>query len=656
MEEHSFRLVKRQGIAGLATRFRALWWRVVIAVLFALATSGMGATVGVAAAETISAEHVAVTQQAKVLPADGAAADFFGECVAISGDTMVVGAPASASLVKAGSAYVFVRTGGVWLQQAKLVADDAGAADVFGSSVAIEGDTVVVGAPGDDGRIGAAYVFTRAGGTWTQRAKLTASDGLPGDNFGQSVAISAERVVVGAPYSGPHGVFSGSAYVFLLDPLGWVQLVKLTASDGAAQDRFGQSVAINGDSVVVGAPYADAPGADSGAVYVFVRSVMTWFQSKLTAADGGGGDRFGESVAISGDTVIIGATLSGHPSMEYGCAYVFDRSTGSWIQSKLTSTDGTPGDHFGFRVAVNGDTAVIGALHDSSGAASSGSAYVFVKAGGTWTRLVKLSPVDRAVGDQFGSSVAISANTLVVGAACDDSFGDASGSAYVSLLNEPPLADAGPDQEVPPSAKVTLNAANSRDRDNTIASFQWKQLSGPRVHLSNPRANQATFIAPEVGAKGATLAFQVKVVDPDGASATDACLVTVTVDNRGPLAKAGGAQRVLGGSAITLNGNRSRDPDGTALKYRWKQISGPPVALSGRSSPQATFTAPTVGWCGTSLRFRLTVTDRAGLKAEDTTLVNVCAGNRPPKARAGRRQTVSGGTRVHLDGSASSFG
>jgi hypothetical protein len=223
----------------------------------------------------------------------------------------------------------------------------------------------------------------------------------------------------------------------------------------------------------------------------------------------------------------------------------------------------------------------------------------------------------------------------------------------VCVLNEPPLADAGPDQEVPPGARVTINAANSRDRDNTIASFQWRQLSGPRVRISNRRANQATFIAPEVGTRGATLKYQVKVVDPDGASATDTCLVTVTGDNRGPLAKAGAAQRVVSGSSVTLNGSRSRDPDGGALKYRWNQLSGPPVTLSGRSSPQAAFTAPTVGWCGAALRFRLTVTDRSGLKAEDTTVVNVCAGNLPPTARAGRRQTVNGGTRVHLDGSAS---
>jgi hypothetical protein len=499
MEERTFRFVKTQGIASPATRFRALWWRVVIVMLFGLVSGGMSGMVAVAMAGSASAEHAAVAQQAKVLPADGAPADFFGESVAVSGDTMVVGAPASASLVKSGSAYVFVRTGGVWIQQAKLVANDAGASQVFGSSVTIQGNIVVVGAPGDEGRIGAAYVFIRIGGIWTQHAKLTASDGLPGDNLGWSVAISGTRVAVGAPYTPDRGVFSGSVYIFEIGALGWAQIIKLTAFDGAAIDHFGTSVALEGETLVVGAPDANAPASNSGAAYVLVHTGLLWFPSKLTATDAEADGRFGQSVAISGNTVVIGAP-SGGMVPHNGRAYVVDRSTGPWIQSGLTPTDGAPGDNFGCRVAVSGDTVLIGAILDNSRANHAGCAHLFVRGSGIWTRQAKLTAADGAPGDELGSSVAISGNTLVVGASADDSFGEASGSTYVCLMNEPPLADAGPYQEVRPSARVTLNAANSRDRDNTIASYRWRQLSGPRVRLSNPRANQATFSAPRVGA------------------------------------------------------------------------------------------------------------------------------------------------------------
>ncbi len=256
----------------------------------------------------------------KLTASDGAAGDQFGFSVAISGDTVVVGAYQDGVGANAhqGSAYVFVRTGVSWTQQAKLTAADGAANDQFGNSVAISGDTAVVGAYLDDvganANQGSAYIFVRSGVSWTQLAKLTASDGAAGDVLGISVAIDGGTILVAA-YEDDIGANAdqGSAYVFVRSGASWVEQAKLMASDGEANDLFGVSVAISGDSVVVGA-YGDDFGAASaqGSAYVFVRSGANWTQqAKLAASGGAANDWFGYSVAISGDTVVAGAPFGG---------------------------------------------------------------------------------------------------------------------------------------------------------------------------------------------------------------------------------------------------------------------------------------------------------------------------------------------------------
>ena len=218
-----------------------------------------------------------LTQQQKLEASDAGAFDLFGSSVAISGETVVVGARSDDGAAGAGqgSAYVFVRSGGVWSQQQKLEASDAGEVDEFGFSVAISGETVVVGSWLDDGAAGAdqgsAYVFVRSGGVWSQQQKLEASDAAAFDLFGDSVAISGETVVVGAIFDdGAAGLFQGSAYVFVRSGGVWSEQQKLEASDAAAGDALGVSVAISGETVVVGA-FADngAAGFDQGSAYVF---------------------------------------------------------------------------------------------------------------------------------------------------------------------------------------------------------------------------------------------------------------------------------------------------------------------------------------------------------------------------------------------------
>ncbi len=412
-----------------------------------------------------------------LVASDAATRDEFGSSVAVSGDTAVVGAylDGHAGGYDAGSAYVFVRSGEVWTEQAKLTASDAAASDYFGYSVAISGDTAVIGADGDDHaggtNAGAAYVFVRSGGVWTEQAKLTASDAAYKDRFGRSVAVSGDTAVIGArndDHAG--GTHAGSAYVFVRSGAVWTEQAKLTASDAAADDWFGCSVAVSGDTAVIGARYDDhAGGTDAGSAYVLVRSGGVWTeQAKLTASDAGADDWFGWSVGASGDTAVIGA-LGADPAEgeDAGSAYVFVRSGEVWTeQAKLTASDTTAYDYLGGSVAVSGATAVIGAVGgaDPAEGEDAGSAYVFVRSGGVWTEQAKLTASDAAAYDWFGSSVAVSGDTAVIGAERDDYAGgyDA-GSAYVFDLNCRPPGDFDGDRDVDLGDYAAFQACFSGD-------------------------------------------------------------------------------------------------------------------------------------------------------------------------------------------------
>ncbi|MET0647059.1 MAG: hypothetical protein ABW208_10590, partial [Pyrinomonadaceae bacterium] len=385
----------------------------------------------------------AAIQQSKLTASDGAAQDFFGVSVAVDGDTAVVGAHDDDSpSTDAGSAYVFVRTGSTWAQQKKLVASDAAANDHFGRSVAISGDTIVVGAEADDSPnadAGSAYVFVRAGSVWTEQQKLVAPDQAPSDNFGISVVIGGDTIIVGAHLSNSPVSNTGAAYVFVRTGSTWAGQQKLVASDAAAEDRFGISVAMSGDTAVVG---ADGDDGSAGAAYVFVRTGSNWTeQQKLVASDRAVNDRFGEAAAISGDTVIVGAVFSHVPAGQDGAAYVFVRSGTTWTQQqKLSnpepSSDDLDPDFFGDSVAISGDTVVVGATADVEDTpfepADRGSAYVFVRTGSTWSQHQKLvgGPGESA-GEGFGNAAAVSGNTIIVGASGDSRVAINAGSAYV---------------------------------------------------------------------------------------------------------------------------------------------------------------------------------------------------------------------------------
>ena len=382
-------------------------------------------------------EVLGFTQQAKLVAGDAADDDQFGSSVSISGDTAIIGAVTDNDAgAESGSAYVFVRTGSVWTQQAKITATDAAAFDLFGRSVSISGDTAVIGALGDDGagsKSGSAYVFVRTGTVWTQQAKITAGDGAALDFFGASVSICGDTVVIGARLDDDAGADSGSAYVFVRTGTVWTQQAKITATDATAFDNFGFSVSISGDTVVIGSSRDDDAGSSSGSAYVFVRRGGIWTQqAKLIAADGAAFEFFGESVSISSDTAVIGLWRDDDAGNRSGSAYVFVRTGTVWSQqAKLTAADAAALDRFGFSVSISGDTAVIGSTRDDDAGDLSGSAYVFALMGGVWTQQAKLTAADAAAGDLFGNSVSISGDTAVIGVQFDDDAGNRSGSAYV---------------------------------------------------------------------------------------------------------------------------------------------------------------------------------------------------------------------------------
>jgi uncharacterized repeat protein (TIGR01451 family) len=371
--------------------------------------------------------------EAQVIASDAAASDFFGSAVAVSGDTAVIGAwnKTIGSNNNEGAAYVFTRSGITWSQQQKLTASDGVAGDEFGISVAISGDTAVIGANGKASDQGAAYIFTRSGTTWSQQQKLTASDGTANDAFGYSVAISGGTAVIGA-----HGKasYQGAAYVFTRSGTTWSQQQKLTASDGVAYDYFGYSVAISGNTAVVGAYEKTVTYSYQGAAYVFTRSGTTWSQQqKLTASDGAIYDEFGYSVAISGDTAVVGAYKKVGTYSDQGAAYVFTRSGTAWSQQKeLTASDGAIYDYFGYSVAVSGNTAVIGAYYKTVGSnTSQGAAYIFTRSGTVWSQQKELTASDGAANDYFGTSVAFD-GAAVIGA-YGNTLGNlgSAGSAYI---------------------------------------------------------------------------------------------------------------------------------------------------------------------------------------------------------------------------------
>jgi hypothetical protein len=382
----------------------------------------------------------------KLVAIDGAAGDNLGFDVAYSGGVSLAGAPYRAVGGNAGqgAAYVFRHSGELFTQD-ELTASDGAAQDAFGFGTDIDGATIVVGAPGHDvggnADQGAAYVFTYSEGSWTQQAKLTASDGTGGDNFGSFAGISGDTIAVSAPYKkvGAND-YQGVVYVFARSGDDWTQQAALTADDAQAYDYLGFTFGIDGDTVVAGAQsHQVGANAGQGASYVFARSGGVWSQqAMLTAADGEAGDSFGWTNGIDGDTVVVGAYSANAGT---GGSYVFTRTGGVWSQqAELTAPGLVSGDAFGSGAGIDGDLAVVGAQYQTIGGnAGQGAAYVYTRTGDTWSEPTQLVASDGGAGDNFGWWIQAEGNTVLIGAPFSIVEGNAAqGAAYLYAPSEGP--------------------------------------------------------------------------------------------------------------------------------------------------------------------------------------------------------------------------
>lgn len=382
-----------------------------------------------------------ISSSPELTGSDGAASDYFGAAVAISGTTALVGAYGKNS--QRGAAYVFSFDGKNWVQQQELIANDGAMDDAFGMSVALSGTTALVGAflkpIGIYGGQGAVYVFNFNGSTWVQTQELTESDGTFDDSFGYSVALLGNTALIGAESStiGSTLIGQGSAYLFTFDGASWIQKQELTASDPATADDFGISVALSGTTALIGAAYKSIGStAHQGAAYVFSFDGSNWVQQqKLTASDGATLDQFGCSVALSGNMALVGAfNKSIESNAEQGAAYVFQFDGANWIQQQqLTASDGAAGDEFGAAVALSGTTALVGALGKTVGVNTrQGVAYSIEDSSGQWIQTQELTASDGAAGDVFGAEVALSGSTALIGANLKTIGSNAmQGAAYV---------------------------------------------------------------------------------------------------------------------------------------------------------------------------------------------------------------------------------
>jgi len=317
----------------------------------------------------------------------------------------------------------------------QFVAADASAGQEFGYSVSIDGDFAAIGASGDGTSgpySGALYVFQRNVAAWSQTAKLLPEDPTPESEFGRTVAVDGDLIAVSAWLDDDQGAGSGSAYVFRFDGSAWRQEAKLLPRDGFAYDLFGWAVDVSDNRVIVGAEANDDRGVNSGCAYVFTYDGATWQQeAKLLPADGQAFDYFGHAAALDGTRALVGAWLEDDKGSNSGCAYVFALDGARWIQThRLDAPDGVEGDDFGRSVDVRGDRIIIGAIGDDDLGENSGSAYIYEWDGATWTLAAKLTAPDGAAFDNFGEDVSMDGDRAAVSAVFADGAGVDSGKVY----------------------------------------------------------------------------------------------------------------------------------------------------------------------------------------------------------------------------------
>lgn len=369
---------------------------------------------------------------------DGFPMDRFGKSCSISGETIAIGAMTSAGGKNTGSVYVFTRSDGRWSERQKPTAPDASPSDFFGLSVSLFENTLAIGARGDDDQgtdSGSVYIFESQRGDWRLLQKLQASDGVGLARFGNSISLTRNRLAIGAPAAFSNGAKTGAVYLFEKSNGIWAEVEKLAASDGSSGDQFGCSAALQGDVLVIGANLDDDFGGESGSAYVFEKSGKEWIEkAKLLANDGRESDQFGTSVAIFGDSALVGSPRNHAGNAQSGAVYAFENTQGAWeARDKLIDVRGAGGDGFGQNIALWGDTAVIAAPRNNWRRDKAGAAFVFQRIDGNWTQEAKLKASNGEVYDQFGFTVGVSETAIIATAPAGDDRGVGSGCAYVFM-------------------------------------------------------------------------------------------------------------------------------------------------------------------------------------------------------------------------------
>jgi hypothetical protein len=364
----------------------------------------------------------------------------FGHSVDISGDVAIVGAP-QATLggnARQGAAYVFRLELGGWVEEAMLTASDGTEEDFFGWAVAVEGDVAIVAAAvageGADLFRGAAYYFEREPKGWVERQKILSSDGDEQDRFGFSLVLEGDRLVVGARNAGPGADVGGAAYVFEREAGVWVEQQKLFDPTLGTGDAFGYSVGLNDDTIVVGDNIQDSSGSNSGAVYVYTLEGEEWTEEqKLVASDAGPTSRFGTDVSIDGDRLLVGANQHDEMNNNQGAAYIFTRSAGVWTeQQRLLASNGHENAYFGTAVELSGRVALVGAELDILNQNNRGVVYEYRLEDGSWDEIQWFTaPIGQGL-DSFGEDIEMEGKRVIIGNS-DNISVSPSGTAWIFL-------------------------------------------------------------------------------------------------------------------------------------------------------------------------------------------------------------------------------
>lgn len=366
----------------------------------------------------------------KILPSDARPGQNFGFSIAVDDPLMVVGAYRDSAVAsEAGSVYVFEREGDRWVQQIRLEKETPVADDLFGYDVATDGETIAVSAIRDttEGmRLGAVYIYRRVAGVWGLQQQLLPSNRLQEGDFGWSLAIIGDTLMVGAPSDGS----SGAVYVFEDLAGAWIERAKLAPDDLETGDIFGTPLAVDATTLVVGAA---GHNGQQGSAYVFESLGGVWVeQQMLVASDPQIFDRFGDAVAVRGTTIAVGVGKDQVVGSSSGSVYVYDRVGDTWTESQfLTPSDSAPLDVFGIDVAFQGDVLAIGAVHDNhSGVSRAGSVYLFSRPGAMWVEEKKWVAAEPQFNQLFGLELASDGDQLFIGALGDDDAGLGSGAVY----------------------------------------------------------------------------------------------------------------------------------------------------------------------------------------------------------------------------------